>query len=146
MATTRPNTLTISRCHPPSHPPGEATYPKDPEAVAEARRFVADHLAQLTPALTDSQLDDVRLIVSELVTNAVRYGTEPGDRVRVVVTPAADTVRIEVHDPERRRPHFKPVSDERPGGRGLLIVEAIAARWGVDERPFGKSVWAEVAR
>ncbi|GAB2920269.1 ATP-binding protein [Streptomyces mayteni] len=146
MAITRPNTLGTSRCHPPSDPPAEQTHSSGPEVVAAARQFVCEVLARLTPALADSQIDDARLIVSELVTNAVRYGTEPGDSVRVVIAPAADVVRIEVHDTVRRRPRIKPESDERVRGRGLFIVEALAVRWGVDDRPLGKAVWAEVAR
>jgi anti-sigma regulatory factor (Ser/Thr protein kinase) len=90
--------------------------------------------------------DDALLIVSELVTNAVRHaGTE------VVLTVAVDTrrIRIQVSDGADALPHVKPGSNDgtRPGGRGLVIVSAVASAWGVEsssERP-GKTVWADLA-
>ncbi|MFJ2176701.1 ATP-binding protein [Streptomyces sp. NPDC087851] len=121
-------------------------FPSAPEVVSAARDFVRDVLAQEAPGLSDGQVDDVRLIVSELVTNAVRYGTEPGDSVLVVLAVTDACVRVEVRDPVRRRPRFRVASQERDRGRGLIIVEALAECWGVADRPFGKAVWAEVAR
>jgi two-component sensor histidine kinase len=84
--------------------------------------------------------------VAELATNAVRYGTEPGDSFAVVVLLTHERVRVEVHDPVRRHPRVRNSSDERSRGRGLHIVDALAARWDVCEREFGKAVWAEVER
>jgi anti-sigma regulatory factor (Ser/Thr protein kinase) len=98
------------------------------------------------PSLTEDRLDDVCLIVSELVTNAYRYGGEPDDSLMVTVVPAADRVRVEVHDTRRKRPYLRAESDERARGRGMHIVDLLAMRWDVAERPFGKAVWAEVAR
>ncbi|MFI6703847.1 ATP-binding protein [Streptomyces sp. NPDC050509] len=121
-------------------------FPSAPEVVSAARDFVRDVLTQEAPGLRDGQVDDVRLIVSELVTNAVRYGTEPGDSVLVVLAVMDACVRVEVRDPVRRRPRFRGASQERDRGRGLIIVEALAECWGVADRPFGKAVWAEVAR
>ncbi|MEV6073945.1 ATP-binding protein [Streptomyces sp. NPDC052069] len=120
--------------------------PSGPEAPSAARRFVVDLLAQQAPDLDEETRDAVRLVVSELVTNSYRYGTEPGDSVLVEVVAAADVVLIEVHDPQRRRPQYKPESQERQRGRGLFILDALAVRWDVDDRLFGKVVWAEVAR
>ncbi|MFJ8146992.1 ATP-binding protein [Streptomyces sp. NPDC096048] len=103
-------------------------------------------LRRETPPLSSERLDDVCLIVSELVTNAYRYGGEPEDSLLVAVLPALDHIRVEVHDTRRKRPHLRTESDERARGRGLHIVELLATRWDVTERPFGKAVWAEVAR
>ncbi|MEU9306969.1 ATP-binding protein [Streptomyces sp. NPDC048256] len=134
-------------CAPPSGPPRQATFPRGPEAAHQARAYVRDLLTHDdAPKIADDLLDDVLLVVSELVTNAYRYGTEPGDFVLVTVLTTAEGVRIEVDDPRRRRPHLRNESDERARGRGLHIVDALAARWDVDDRPFGKKVWAEVAR
>ncbi|MFE1332095.1 ATP-binding protein [Streptomyces microflavus] len=131
----------------PSGPPAQARFPADAEAASDARRYVREVLAHDDERrMTDDQLDDVLLIVSELVTNAYRYGTEPGDFVLVTVLTTTESVRIEVDDPRRRRPHLRSESGERGRGRGLHIVDALAARWDVDDRPFGKKVWAEVAR
>ncbi|MFE3905417.1 ATP-binding protein [Streptomyces sp. NPDC059153] len=104
-----------------------------------AREFVAYHLPGTDPEHTD----DVALVVSELVTNAVRYGTEPGDSLLLVLDATERRTRVEVHDTRRRTPTMKPESDERGRGRGLFIVEALA-EWGIGERPLGKFVWAEV--
>lgn len=105
-----------------------------------------DVLAHDDVPLVEDKRDDVLLIVAELVTNAYRYGTEPDDSLLVAVLTTPERVRVEVHDPRRRRPHLRNESGERARGRGLHIVDALAARWDVDDRPFGKAVWAEVDR
>ena len=127
---------------PPGRPSsGQARFPSRPEAPAAACRFVRSLLDPVVPA---ERADDLELITSELVTNAYRYGTGPGDSVLVSVEATAEPVRLEVHDPVRRHPHHKPASDEHGRGRGLTIAKALATRWGVDNRPFGKAVWVEV--
>ncbi|MGW6518531.1 ATP-binding protein [Streptomyces sp. NPDC054962] len=116
------------------------------QAPSQARTHARRVLAEAVPPIKPEQVDDVCLIVSELVTNAYRYGTEPDDSVLVAVEAGPDQVRVEVHDPRRRPPHVRTESGERARGRGLHIVEALARNWGVDSRPFGKIVWVEVAR
>ncbi|MQY15661.1 hypothetical protein SRB5_58490 [Streptomyces sp. RB5] len=96
------------------------------------------------PTAAPARVDDVLLITSELVTNAVRYGGEPGDSLTVALVPLTGTVRVEVHDTVRRRPRLRPESAERQRGRGLWIVETLANQWGMDDRPLGKLVWAVV--
>ncbi|QCX77683.1 Histidine kinase-, DNA gyrase B-, and HSP90-like ATPase [Streptomyces sp. YIM 121038] len=130
----------------PNGPPAQAMIPADDEAPARARAYVRDLLDHDDQPLSDDRRDEVVLIVSELVTNAYRYGTEPGDSLLVVVMTTSERVRIEVHDPSRRRPHMRTESGERSRGRGLHIVHALAARWDVVDRPLGKAVWAEVTR
>jgi anti-sigma regulatory factor (Ser/Thr protein kinase) len=90
------------------------------------------------------RVSEVQLIVSELVTNACRYGTEPGDSVLVVFDAEPGRVCVEVHDTSRRLPRFKPESSERQCGRGLFIVDALATAWGTGDRPMGKFVWADL--
>ncbi len=63
----------------------------------------------------------------------------------MAVTASLSGVRIEVHDPVRRRPRHKPRNPARRRGRGLLVVGALANSWGVADRPLGKIVWAEPA-
>jgi anti-sigma regulatory factor (Ser/Thr protein kinase) len=104
-----------------------------------ARRFVGYHRPDAGPA----HVDDVLLVISELVTNAVRYGVEPGDSVLVTLDTDDERTRVEVHDTARRHPRQRPESASRERGRGLLIVDALAT-WGIGERPMGKFVWAEV--
>lgn len=89
-------------------------------------------------------LETVKLATSELVANAVRYGDGP---LVLVVDVRPETVRVEVHDTGAHRLPG-PSRDSRhegEGGRGLLIVDAVAARWGVSETalPPGKAVWFE---
>ncbi|MFF4706687.1 ATP-binding protein [Streptomyces sp. NPDC001297] len=136
----------LAPCSPPSGPPAQALFPACAEAPAQARAYVIDVLAHDDEPLVEDKRDDVLLIVSELVTNAYRYGTEPDDSLLVAVLTTPERVRVEVHDPRRRRPHMRNESGERARGRGLHIVEALAARWDVDDRPMGKAVWAEVDR
>ena len=112
-----------------------------PAAVAEARHAL-DGLADTVP---DDRLRDVRLLVSELVTNAVRHaGLKPTDMIRLVVLPRARMLRVEVHDPgggfEPRPPSPDP---QRPSGWGLYLVEELADRWGVDSKRR-TSVWFEL--
>jgi anti-sigma regulatory factor (Ser/Thr protein kinase) len=137
--------LTSAQCHPPAGTPPRLLLDSHPEAVRHAREYAREFVSSLVPDIPDGPLDDVVTLVSELTTNAIRYGTEPGDSVLVVLDAVPGRVRVEVHDPTRRRPHQRPESDERGRGRGLFIVEALATQWGVDERPFGKAVWAVVA-
>ncbi|MEV0745276.1 ATP-binding protein [Streptomyces sp. NBC_01220] len=93
--------------------------------------------------------DTVALLVAELAANSVLHGRVPGRDFELRLSYAYGTgvVRVEISDTHEARPD--PAAVPRPGpeadgGRGLLIVEAIAARWGVsDRRGPGKTVWAE---
>lgn len=94
--------------------------------------------------------DTVALLVAELAANAVLHGRVAGRDFELrLMYPyeEAGVVRIEVSDTHESRPN--PSASRQPdpdadGGRGLLIVEAVAARWGVSDRVGpGKTVWAE---
>jgi anti-sigma regulatory factor (Ser/Thr protein kinase) len=92
----------------------------------------------------------VGLLVAELASNAVRHGRVPGRnfRLRLALVAAARTIRIEVSDAREDRLPVRPQapSAEEETGRGLLLVELLATRWGVTPRhPVGKTVWAECA-
>ncbi|MQS34458.1 ATP-binding protein [Streptomyces katsurahamanus] len=128
---------------PPAQPSSPLTLESTPESVAAARAYARDMVAFLAPELSPERMSDVELVVSELVTNAVRYGTEPGDSLLVVVEAGVDRLRIEVHDPVRRTPRPRPESARRERGRGLVVLNALT-RWGTDDRPLGKVVWAEI--
>jgi anti-sigma regulatory factor (Ser/Thr protein kinase) len=130
---------------PPSTRPGALTLPSDPRSPSRARAFAGGHVRHCLPDASDEYVDTVRLVVSELVTNACRYGTEPGDSLRLVLDVAPERTVVEVHDPVRRRPRPRPESAERDRGRGLAILDALCPRlWGVRDREFGKAVWAAV--
>jgi anti-sigma regulatory factor (Ser/Thr protein kinase) len=114
-----------------------------PEAVAEARHAL-DRLGGVVP---ERRLRDIRLLVSELVTNAVRHaGLGTSDVIRLVVDVSRDALRVEVHDPGAGFEPGPPAPDPaRPSGWGLFLVDELADRWGVDS---GRRtlVWFEVDR
>ncbi|GAB2804619.1 hypothetical protein GCM10027073_41700 [Streptomyces chlorus] len=92
----------------------------------------------------------VALVVGELAANAVQHGRAPGRdfRLRLALDAAAGLMRIEVTDAAsaKRLPSTPPTScPEGESGRGLLLVDTLALRWGsTPRRPVGKTVWAEV--
>ncbi|EFE74128.1 ATP-binding protein [Streptomyces filamentosus] len=93
-------------------------------------------------------VETAELVLSELVTNAVRV-VVPGDRmigVRIECRERGAWVRLEVSDAGGGRPEVRWPGALDTGGRGLLIVDALAFCWGVKERPagIGKTIWAEV--
>ncbi|WSL44492.1 ATP-binding protein [Streptomyces sp. NBC_01268] len=103
-----------------------------PEAVPEVRRIVEG--------------DDLRLCVSELLTNViVHVGEGTPVTVRVEATREGRT-RLAVTDPDPRVwPVLREAVDGAESGRGLGIVEAVALRWGVEQGPYGKTVWCELS-
>lgn len=82
------------------------------------------------------------LVVSELVSNAVRHG-EPPVQLRVEGSPEAE-LTITVSDAGSGRPVLRSPEPGAPGGRGLLLVDAMSERWGVDHDGGGTKVWAVV--
>jgi anti-sigma regulatory factor (Ser/Thr protein kinase) len=113
-----------------------------PEAASEARHA----LDGLNDDLS-GRMRDVRLLVSELVTNAVRHANlAKGDVIVLVIDLADDALRVEVHDPGGGFVPSAPSPDPaRPSGWGLYLVAELADRWGVDsdERTL---VWFELDR
>ena len=95
--------------------------------------------------MADADLDDLAytatMLVSELVANAILHTGTP---LTVVVTPERDRVRIEVHDESPQLPVRKHYSDMSGTGRGLMLVERMAATWGSDRTTGGKVVWFEL--
>lgn len=84
---------------------------------------------------------DLSLVVTELVANAVRHA---GTEMEVRLTHLDSGIRVEVYDGSTRplRPRSANLQDE--GGRGLLLVDALSSRYGVDGEPSGKRVWVEL--
>jgi len=115
---------------------GELTLPETLSSVAEARRFVRATLADWPMTCC---LDDVELVVSELVGNALRHGRgRPVLRLRGM----PDRLRVEVLDESPEVP--SPRASGADGGWGLYLVERIATAWGVQPHPQGKVVWREL--
>ncbi|MEU5220757.1 ATP-binding protein [Streptomyces sp. NPDC020807] len=82
------------------------------------------------------------LLVSELVGNAVRHTGARSFTLRL--HRRRGWMRAEVGDPSRGLPCLMPVADMDESGRGLLLVEKLSDRWGVDLGPFGKVTWFEM--
>ena len=119
----------------------ELELPCEPDSVGRAR----DAVAQLEPEMSARRLGDVRLLVSEVVTNAVRHaGLDPHDHIVLRFDKSSDSLRVEVadrgdgFDPGPRQPDLM-----RAGGWGLYLVEQLAERWGVDSAA-GTVVWFEL--
>jgi anti-sigma regulatory factor (Ser/Thr protein kinase) len=116
--------------------------PPDPRAVAEARDIVTGALARARDELTD----EVRLLVSELVTNSLRHGgLGPGDEVSVHLSATPFAVRVEVRDRGRGFELGDLSGPYGTGGYGLQLVARLATRWGVD-RTDATTVWFEFDR
>lgn len=113
--------------------------PGDPASVAQGRDLVASALTS-TRVPGSHVCDDAVLAASELVTNAV---TAASGRVVLRVVLDEDIACVAVYDDGPGLPVLRPVSLDRPHGRGLPIVDVVAARWGVSPEPPGKWVWAE---
>ncbi|GAA2048321.1 MULTISPECIES: SpoIIE family protein phosphatase [Streptomyces] len=110
--------------------------PANPTAVAPLRAAVSRQLA-------DWGLDETafitELILSELITNAIRHGSAP-IRVRLLRDRA---LICEVSDSSSTSPHLRNATDTDEGGRGLFLVSQYADRWGTRYTPEGKVIWAE---
>ncbi|WP_330237744.1 SpoIIE family protein phosphatase [Streptomyces sp. NBC_00525] len=102
-----------------------------------ARTLVRDRLEGWD--LDEDTIEATELIVSELITNAVRYGTPPV-RLRVLLD---RTLTCEVHDTSPVAPHLRHARTVDEGGRGLFIVSQLANHWGTRYSTDGKALWTE---
>ena len=110
----------------------------DPRSVSRARRFASSTLIQWSlPALRD----DVALLVSELVTNAVLHAHSDSE---LVLLAHPDELRVEVHDDSARLPQQRNYSEVSGTGRGLLLLQRLASSWGSEPTARGKVVWFTV--
>ncbi|MFI5567679.1 ATP-binding protein [Streptomyces sp. NPDC051740] len=127
-----------------------AQFTSSPRGAQLARRFAVRRMeAWGHPPASDVSCA-IALVVGELAANAVRHGRVPGRDfgLRLALDPAAGLVRVEVADAAAAKlpPTSAPSScPEGESGRGLLLVEVLAMRWGWEpRRPVGKTVWADV--
>jgi anti-sigma regulatory factor (Ser/Thr protein kinase) len=121
----------------------EVTLPDGPEGASFARRVTARaaDLWRLDRDMTETAL----LLVSELATNAIRHGSPP---VRLSLRLDRDRLRVEVTDSSPALPELIHPGPDQIGGRGLQIVQLLAARWGASSssRRLGKTVWFELSK
>ncbi|WP_173456698.1 SpoIIE family protein phosphatase [Streptomyces sp. NRRL S-31] len=112
--------------------------PRDPAAVSGMRGAVCAKLAEWG---LDELGFGMELVLSELITNAIRYGSDPV-RVRLIHD---RTLICEVADGSSTSPHLRYAATTDEGGRGLFLVSQLAERWGTRYTPQGKVIWAELA-
>ncbi|WP_240134652.1 SpoIIE family protein phosphatase/ATP-binding protein [Streptomyces sp. MUM 178J] len=112
--------------------------PSEPSAVSGMRATVGEKLQQWGLAELAFSME---LLLSELLTNAIRYGVAP-IRVRLLHDQG---LTCEVADGSSTSPHLRYAATMDEGGRGLFLVAQIADRWGTRYTPAGKIIWAELA-
>ncbi|WP_416967061.1 ATP-binding protein [Streptomyces sp. 4F14] len=116
-------------------------YPGHRRSVARARDDLRRQLVQWR--IGGELAYDAEVLLSELATNAVNARTLPGREILVEVTLAEGELRIEVADASDEQPVLRHAGEWDEGGRGLVLVEALAEEWGVGSREgVGKVVWA----
>jgi anti-sigma regulatory factor (Ser/Thr protein kinase) len=120
------------------------TVPHERTGVRLARHALGD---QLAAAGIDSEIrDDAMLVLSELVSNAVKHAAPlPSGEIRVRWSVAGDLLHIEITDGgATTRPHAGVAALTSLGGRGLDIVRTVSRQWGVTEAEDSVTVWAEL--
>ncbi|MEV0479573.1 SpoIIE family protein phosphatase [Streptomyces sp. NPDC050508] len=113
--------------------------PADPSLVAPIRKQVVEQLD--TWNMSEAGFT-AELVVSELVTNAIRYGAHP---IRLRLIHDAATLICEVSDTNHTAPHLRRAKTWDEGGRGLLLVAQLTQRWGSRHTADGKTIWAELS-
>ena len=116
------------------------TVTAQPEAVAPARHRASAQLRLWGYPLDRDQAADVELIVSELVTNGLRYGK--AERLTVMVCANGEEVFLAVMDANDQAPSVQAAAAAAENGRGLALVAAYATTWGTERTRRGKAVWA----
>ncbi|MFF4351697.1 SpoIIE family protein phosphatase [Streptomyces sp. NPDC001530] len=121
----------------PAESVGDWTLPREPRSVGRAREYAR---TQLVAWDLEPLVDTAELLVSELVTNALRYG-EGEIRLRLLLD---RTLVCEVWDAGLVQPRRRRARDTDEGGRGLQLVGLLSAAWGSRRTPRGKTVWFEL--
>ena len=117
----------------------QVTLPADVMSPRRARAIVA---AQCAAWGLDGVSDDAAVIVSELVSNSVQHAAT---FIHLTLFAFSDLLRLEVSDQSPRPLRHETRSALAEGGRGLLLVDALAGHYGVVGGPEGKTVWAELS-
>ncbi|MEZ0166099.1 ATP-binding protein [Kineococcus sp. LSe6-4] len=122
-----------------STPPADLVLVMDATAGRHARRFLDEHWCDVHARDLRPQGD---LVVTELVTNAVRHGAPPA--VLALECQGRDGVSMRVSDAGPDAPELREAGPEALGGRGIALVDVLSAQWGVEAGPDGKTVWSRL--
>lgn len=119
---------------------GRTSFPPASERVATARKQVE---AMLSGHIGSDAVEVAKLLVSELATNSVLYAGTP-----FTLSASLDegVVRVGVEDGDPHLPELREPSPHEESGRGMLLVDRLAARWGAEPTHDGKLVWFELRR
>ncbi len=109
--------------------------------MPEARRLVLAVVRGWDLQLTSETLEELALLCSEIIANAVRHTTGPST---VTVLWTGTRLRVEVTDTAPELPFPRGCTDHAESGRGLMLIAAIATDWGTAPTPTGKAVWFEM--
>ncbi len=116
--------------------PRHVVLPSDATAPRVAREFLAQACCG---SHEGAVVEEAQLLVSELVTNAVRYGAPP---IELQVRCAGDnSLQVRVRDSEPGSPEPRTPDPDAEGGRGLLLVDLVSDAWGHEFDADGKTVW-----
>jgi anti-sigma regulatory factor (Ser/Thr protein kinase) len=115
----------------------QRSFPARRESVGLARRFARESLED-EPRET---LETIELMVSELATNCVQHAHSDFD---VTIERTGGTIRVEARDRGGGLPTLRSPTPREPSGRGLRVVEALSASWGIEPKDDGKAVWFTV--
>ena len=121
-----------------AHRSESARFEGDVRTVPQAREFVRRCLREWGASHVE---DEAALVVTELAANAVLHAASPYE---VRLSRTGGVVRIEVVDSDAGTPEPQPFSAVAEDGRGIVIVSAVSASWGIDAQPLGKITWAEL--
>lgn len=130
----------------PADAAASVSVPHERTGVRIARHAFADQLEEL--GVPPEDRDDAMLVLSELVSNAVRHAAPlPSGEINVRWEVADEVLHIEITDGGAgTRPHASVAALSSLGGRGLDIVRSVSTKWGVTEGEDSVTVWAEVPR
>lgn len=126
--------------HQPDHV-RRIAFPSAPQSARIARREVHDALDSWGLGWLE---DPAVLLASELVSNAIRHACHRGSEVELRIADTGAKLRIDVYDSDPRLPEPQMGAGLEESGLGLVLVEALAARWGATKTCAGKVVWVEI--
>ncbi|MFE9677237.1 ATP-binding protein [Streptomyces sp. NPDC006259] len=127
----------------PTIPPCESRFPAVTASIAAARHWVRDCAEGFGgPLRRHSIIQTAELLVSELITNAIRHGAGPP---LIRLTWNGRLLRIAVSDDSDRWPRMRATKNTEPGGFGMQLLDRLTQRWGVTPLHPGKTVWADLS-
>ncbi|MGW1379496.1 ATP-binding protein [Streptomyces sp. NPDC002446] len=136
----RPAATRLTSVHAPA---ADFRFPSEGRSAGRAREALRRQLRSWR--LSGEPADVAELLVSELVANAVKAQAPAGAEIDVRFALSDGRLRLEVHDASDELPVMKKAEEDEECGRGLVLVDALASGWGVEDQDgIGKTVWAEL--